>query len=216
MLLLHGTFSSIAIDFSTLVPALLTAGFCVYGQDYGLLGTAAIKTSAASFAVFAGQVLRVTGAAAVDVVGFSQGGLVLRTALRLDGLAPSVHSAVLIAPSFHGTTSGLIDLLPAGACPACIDQKADSPLLQELAVDGDLEPAVRYAVAVLSTDRVVTPWESQIPAGAGDQVSSVVVNEQCPDSRAVHENLPRSAPVVAWVTAALAADGVAAPSDLAC
>ena len=93
--MLHGTFSTIAVDYSALAPALVAAGFCVYGTNYGLYGTQPVRTSATAFASFARQVLTLTGSDQLDVVGFSQGGLVLRTALRQDGMAAKVAVAVL-------------------------------------------------------------------------------------------------------------------------
>jgi triacylglycerol lipase len=216
VLLLHGTFSSIVVDFPVLVPALTAAGFCVYGADYGLLGTQAVRASAASFASVVDQVRSTTGASQVDAVGFSQGGLVLRTALRFDSLVSVVHTAVMISPSINGTTSPLISALPGGICAACTDQAAGSALLTDLAAGGDLDGAVRYAVAVTSSDQIVTPWQRQIPDGPADRVRSVVLDQQCGRTTIRHQDMPRDQGVVGWVVAALAADGDVQAADLIC
>ena len=152
---------------------------------------------------FIDEVLTATGAEQVDVVGFSQGGLVLRTALRLDGLAAKVAVAVLIAPSFHGSTSTLLDALPAGACPACADQAAGSALLAELDAGGDLDGDVRYAVVSSSDDTVVTPVASQVPAGPADRVGRILVQDQCPGEVVDHISLPADPGVIAWTVDAL-------------
>ena len=122
-------------------------------MDYGLGGPPRWLIPRGRVSLFIDTVLAVTGADQVDVVAYSQGGLVLRTALRQDGLAGKVAVAVLIAPSFHGTTSPLLDALPAGACPACTDQGAGSALLTELDAGGDLDGDVRYAVLSTETTR---------------------------------------------------------------
>ncbi|WP_164479185.1 esterase/lipase family protein [Nakamurella antarctica] len=216
VLLLHGTFSKISADYSLLVPQLQKQGWCIFGRDYGLMGTGPVADSAASFASFVSAVRQATGTSQVDVVAYSQGGLVLRTALRNYQIADFVDTAVLIAPSFHGTTSPLIDALPDGLCPACADQKADSALIDSLNAGGDLDGTVRYAVASLTTDQVVIPWQSQVPQGPSDRVTSVVVDQVCPLSTARHENLTRSAAVISWTVAALATQGRPHAADMVC
>lgn len=216
VLLLHGTLSSIAIDFPVLVPALIAAGFCVYGADYGLLGTQAIKSSATAFASIVDEIRAETGTKQVDVIGFSQGGLVLRTALRLDQLASTVHTAVMISPSFHGTTSPLVGALPKGLCEACAEQAAGSTLLTELDAGGDLDGDVRYAVIVTSADQIVTPWQQQIPAGGPDRVRSAVLDLRCPGTRIQHQQMAHDQGVVGWAVAAVAAGGEVRAADLVC
>ena len=180
VVLLHGSFSTVADNFAPLVAALLASGRCAYGLDYGNDGTAAVTASATQAADLVRLVLTVTGAAQVDVVGYSQGGLVLRTALRLNGLARVVRVAVLLAPSFHGTTSPLATLVPGMLCPACADQAAGSPLLTRLDAGGDLDGDVRYAVLSTRDDQIVTPVSSQIPDGPADRVRSLEVQQACP------------------------------------
>src|SRR6478735_2373709 len=150
VLLLHGTLSTPRSNFGTLAPALRAAGRCVYALEYGARfgygGIGPIRTSAADVATFARRVLEVTGADQLDVVGYSQGGLVVRTMLRYDLDPGLVRVAVLVAPSYHGTTSPVTTNIPSGLCPACEDQTVGSPLLTDLATGGDLAGNVRYAV----------------------------------------------------------------------
>ena len=216
MVLLHGTFSTVASNFSSMAPALQSSGRCVYAIGYGSNGTASVRRSATQVAAFIRTVLNVTGADQVDVVGYSQGGLVLRTALRDDDLAAAVRTAVLIAPSFHGTDSPLLDSLPAGLCPACEDQRAGSALLTELAAGGDLDGDVRYAVVSTSTDTVVTPVASQVPVGPADRVRALVVQDRCPADTVDHVHLPADPAVNAWTVAALDARGLPDPEALPC
>jgi triacylglycerol lipase len=215
VVLVHGTFSSVAGNFTPLAGALQADGRCVYGMNYGLAGLAPVRDSATTVAGFVDSVREVTGADEVDVVAFSQGGLVLRTALRLDGLAGKVGTAVLIAPTFHGTTSDL--LAGAGiACPACADQTAGSALLTELDAGGDLDGDVRYATISSRDDTVVTPVDTQSPVGPADRVTWLIIQDDCPDARIEHLDLPGDPGAIDWVRVALATDGRPDPSAYRC
>lgn len=216
VVLLHGTFSTVKSNFAAMTSGLQASGRCVYGLDYGLGGLQSVRTSAASISGFVDEVLQVTGAEQVDVVAFSQGGLALRTALRWEGLASKVAVAVLIAPSFHGTTSTLLNALPAGACPACSDQGAGSALLTELDAGGDLDGDVRYAVVSSENDTIVTPIGAQRPDGPADRVRSIVVQDQCPGEVVDHIALPAEPGVIAWAVDALDTDGAPDPAALTC
>ncbi len=216
MVLLHGSFSTVASNFSTLVPALRESGRCVYGLNYGRRGVDGVAGSARAAARLIGTVLALTGAPRADVVGYSQGGLVLRAALRLDGQAARVRVAVLLAPSFHGTTSPLAAAVPPALCPACADQAAGSALLRRLDAGGDLDGSVRYAVVSTSDDTVVTPVASQIPRGPASRVRSVTVQQVCPKAHLDHIALPHDPGVVHWVVAALADAGRPPEGALTC
>ena len=216
VVLLPGTFSTVAGNFAPLAPALQADGRCVFGINYGSAGIGPVRDSATTVARFVDDVLTVTGADQIDVVAFSQGGLVLRTALRLDGLAPQVGTAVMIAPSFHGTTSDLLDGVPAVACPACADQTAGSELLTELDAGGDLDGQVRYATISSRDDTVVTPVQAQSPVGPPDRVQSLIVQDACPQTHLDHLQMPADPGVITWVRRALLTDGRPGPSAYSC
>ena len=221
VVLLHGTFSTTASTFSALSSALQAAGRCLYGIDYGRGGVQPVRSSAQAVADFIDLVLTATGAEQVDVVAYSQGGLVLRTALRLDGVASEVATAVMIAPTFHGSTSPLLDSVPAGVCAACADQAAGSPLLAELDAGnspgaGDLDGDVRYAVVSSRDDTIVTPIASQVPLGSADRIHSLIVQDQCPGEFVDHVALPADPGVVSWIADALDTDGSPNPAALTC
>ncbi len=216
VVLLPGTFSTVQSNFTALAAALQADGRCVYGLNYSLAGVAPVRESATAAAGFVQDVRAATGADQVDVVGFSQGGLVLRTALRLDGLAPAVATAVLIAPSFHGSTADLLTGVPAAACPACADQTAGSALLTELDAGGDLDGQVRYATISSRDDTVVTPVDGQSPVGPADRVRSLAIQDRCPRATVSHLDLPADPGVVGWVGAALDSDGRPEPTAYRC
>ncbi|WP_196073107.1 esterase/lipase family protein [Nakamurella alba] len=215
VLLIHGTFSTASSNYGGLAYPLVETGRCVYAVDYGNQGTDAVGSSATEVAAAARQVLESTGSARLDLVGYSQGGLIVRTMLRDNGLADLVRVAVLIAPTFHGTTAPEVQAL-APVCAACADQVAGSELLQRLDAGGDLDGAVRYAVVSSSADTAVTPTASQVPEGPADRVVSIVAEDQCPGLVTDHVAIPADPGVVNWVIAALETGGAPPPQALTC
>ena len=160
VILLPGTLYDMADTWQALGPILADDGWCVYGLNYGAAASTTlsggriwsvgdIPTSAGQLAAFVRQVLAATGASKVDLVGWSQGGMMPRWYMRFDGGAAYVHDLVGLSPSNHGTTvdglSALFDAvtalgLPApltlAQCLACTQQLAGSSFLQQLNAGG--------------------------------------------------------------------------------
>src|SRR5438128_1772103 len=74
-------------------------------------GLGDIRQSAAELSAFVDNVLAATGAAKVDLVGHSQGGMMPRYYLKNLGGAAKVGVLIGLSPSNHGTTlNGLFTL----------------------------------------------------------------------------------------------------------
>jgi triacylglycerol esterase/lipase EstA (alpha/beta hydrolase family) len=91
VVLVHGTFGNRFDSWQLFSPALKAAGYCVYALDYGsydgsglagIYGTGPIERSAQQLADFVRGVRAQTGAAKVDLVGHSQGGMMPRYFLK--------------------------------------------------------------------------------------------------------------------------------------
>ena len=195
VVLVHGTFGNAWDNWLVGAPYIAARGFCVFELDYGqepgvplFHGLAPVAQSAQQLADYVDQVLAATGAAQVDIVGHSQGGMMPRYYLKFLGGAAKVHTLVGLAPSNHGTTLDGIETLAAKyypdavdlistACPACGDQVVGSALLQKLNADGDTVPGVDYTVIASRYDEVVTPYQSQFLSGAN--VHNVVLQDLC-------------------------------------
>jgi triacylglycerol esterase/lipase EstA (alpha/beta hydrolase family) len=212
VILLPGTAYDLADTWQALGPILADAGWCVYGLNYGatadttlsgnrIWSVGDIPTSAGQLATFVRQVLATTGASKVDLVGWSQGGMLPRWYLRFDGGATSVHDLVGLAPSNHGTTVdgfnalfgavtalGLPAPLTLAQCPACTQQLVGSTFLQQLNAGRDTVPGVRYTVIETEDDEVVTPYTSAFLSGPA--VTNVTLQNQCPDDHADHLAMP--------------------------
>ncbi len=194
VVLVHGTFGNSVDNWLGLAPYLKNRGYCVFSLDYGQLpgvpffhGLGPVEKSAEQLDAYVDRVRAATGAAKVDVVGHSQGGMMPRYYLKFLGGAAEVNALIGIAPSNHGTTlSGLTALLPyfpgaedllGTATPALADQIAGSAFLTKLNAGGDTVPGVRYTVIATKYDQVVTPYRSAFLTGPN--VRNVVLQDLC-------------------------------------
>ena len=202
VVLVEGTFESMAKNWATLSPHLKDRGYCVFALDYGttngVQATGPVAESAKELKRFVGKVRSATGARKVDLVGHSQGGMMPRYYLRFLNGADKVHHLVGIAPSNHGTTSPLVPppTFPFDAiCQACLDQKAGSPFLTKLNANGDTVRGPYYTVISTQYDEVVTPYTSQALDGPRNRVTNVVIQDLCPLDPIEHDQTPND-PVV--------------------
>lgn len=141
-----------------------------------------------------------TGAASVDVVGYSAGGVVARLWAREGGAAEARRIITLGSPH-HGTDLAALagGVLP-DECPAgCQELAPGSALLQRLNA-GDETPAGPTWVSFWTTvDRTVQPPDSARLAGALD----VPIQSVCPASQVSHGKLPTDPLVQRMVLAEL-------------
>jgi triacylglycerol esterase/lipase EstA (alpha/beta hydrolase family) len=204
VILVNGTFANQDDNWQAASPLLANHGYCVFTFNYGgpsassiVQGTGDIAASAGQLASFVTQVLAATGAAKVDLVGHSQGGMMPRYYLNFLGGAAHVDKLIALAPSNHGTTlDGLIALVKAfgaaglvngalGAlCTACVEQEAGSSFLANLNAGGDTVAGVSYTVIESRYDDVVTPYTSAFLSGPG--VTDITLQNQCPLDQTDH------------------------------
>jgi triacylglycerol esterase/lipase EstA (alpha/beta hydrolase family) len=200
VVLVHGTAENMTYNWYTLSPLLANEGYCVfalnYGQDpetptLGLPGAShpggvrPIAESAEELDAFVDRVLAATGAAEVDIVGHSQGGMMPRYYTRFLGGAAEVDKLVGLAPSNHGSTlhglnniPGVPELTALGLGPSVMDQQPDSEFMQKLNEGGDTVPGVTYTVIATRYDEVVTPPESSFLDGPN--VTNIMLQDRCP------------------------------------
>jgi len=197
VVLVHGTFANMDDNWQAASPLLANHGYCVYAFNYGgtsasspIQGIGDISASAAQLATFVNSVLAATGAAKVDLVGHSQGGMMPRYYLNFLGGAAKVNDFVAFAPSNYGTTldgittlasllgvSGQINGALTSVCPACVQQEQGSAFLAGLNATPTV-PGVHYTVIESVDDEVVTPYTNAfLPAAAN--VTNTTVQNQC-------------------------------------
>lgn len=182
VVLVHGTVENRVINWSALSPLLKNNGYCVFALNFGaylpgpFLGLADISDSALELGAFVNRVLSATGAAKVDIVGHSQGGMMPRYYIKYLSGYTVVDKLVGLAPSNHGTTlSGISTLgrvIPAvspileASAPALEQQRLGSDFNRDLDAGGDTIAPVRYTVIASRYDEVVTPYTNAFLSGA--------------------------------------------------
>jgi triacylglycerol esterase/lipase EstA (alpha/beta hydrolase family) len=224
VVLSEGTFASQYNSFGAISPWLANRGYCVYSFNYGqtispsmfhAMGN--IANSASQLASFVNRVRSNTGAAKVDIVGWSQGGMMPRYYIDNLGGAASVHELVALAPSNHGTNLDGIKNLISGLgglgvatslispwCDACTQQLAGSSFLTHLNANGGTEPGVRYVNIETSYDEVVTPYTSAFLSGSN--VQNILLQNQCSQDHSDHISIPYDSNALQDVVNALGAD----------
>ncbi|WP_458113529.1 lipase family protein [Arthrobacter sp. R1-13] len=215
IILVPGTFESMAKNWITLSPYLKNAGYCVfalnYGETNGVYATAPVADSARELAPFVDAVRAATGAKKVNLVGHSQGGMMPRYYLGFLGGAKYVNQLVGIAPSNHGTEGVIVpppSFLPeadfdALDCAACADQQADSAFMQKLNSIGDTVAGPSYTVISTRYDEIVIPYNSQFLTGPARQVTNITIQDKCPADVFEHDQTPNDPVVHQLVTHAL-------------
>src|SRR5690242_4937965 len=218
VVLVHGTFADMSNSWQAISPLLKNNGYCVFALNYGdyngsgaigVYGVDDIPTSAAELNAFVDKVRAATGAAEVDIVGHSQGGMMPRYYLKYLGGAAEVRALVGLSPSNHGTTlDGLFVLsnffpganqFTGALCPACEQQRVDSAFITNLNAGGETVPGVEYTVIQTRYDQVVTPYTSAFLAGA----KNIVLQNQCILDLGDHLSMPYDHIVGADVLTAL-------------
>jgi triacylglycerol esterase/lipase EstA (alpha/beta hydrolase family) len=204
VVLVNGTLANQITSWNALSPLLKNNGYCVYTFNYGGLFAGQISAygpvadSARELGVYIVKVKGSTGAAKVDLVGWSQGGMMPRYYLKNLGGAGSVGRLIGLAPSNHGTTLSALATVAAqlpgalalvGAlCPACTDQIKGSPFLTALNAGGDTVPGVAYTVIQSRYDEVVTPYASAFLDGPG--VKNITIQRRCGLDFGDHLSMP--------------------------
>jgi hypothetical protein len=215
VVLVHATLADEGSNWVTLAPLLANNGYCVYGFNYGATlasfevwpfigpridGLGHIESSARELSSFVSKVLSRTGAAKVDLVGHSQGGMMPNYYIKDLGGAAKVNELIGLAPSNHGTTldgvtelierfpfateitTGLIELLGA---PSLAEQTEKSAFMTKLFGAGEpVVSGVRYAVIETTHDEVVTPYTHAFLSGAN--VTDITIQSQCPSDPVAH------------------------------
>ncbi|MFF4404802.1 esterase/lipase family protein [Streptomyces sp. NPDC001262] len=221
VVLVHGTFGFksglLAEDrWGAMARRLKSDGYCVYALEYGknFFGTPAtgdITKSAGQLNTFVNGVKAASGSGKVDLVGFSQGGLVSRYYLKnLNGAASVDRMIGLVVPN-RGTEvtrawwgSWIYD---------AVDQMLPkSDFLRKLNAGGDLMPGVSYTMLATPDDDTVQPYTSAYLNGPKDRLTVADV-PGIPGSKGdPHEEFPFNPAAIAWVREALRSNGPADPS----
>ncbi|WP_157390328.1 esterase/lipase family protein [Nocardia terrae] len=199
VVLVNGTFGNMYMNWSMYSPQLAADGYCVFGLDYGSGSgpisspfwhqVGSMRSSARELGDFIEVVRGATGAAKVDLVGYSQGGLVPLYYINQLGGADEVDTMIGVAPPSNGiAVYGILPWIASNqgvsaafdsAIPAVQDVTAGSDFVRETASGGLARPNVRYVTIVSRTDSVVQLGDAHLPDGPN--VTNMAIQDQCAD-----------------------------------
>ena len=173
---------------------------------------------ASEYVVYAIKKMAADSGDKVAVVGYSQGGIEPRWALKYwPELRSLVSDYVGIAPASHGAdgAAGLCSL-PAGCGPSILQMSPGSKFLKALDSGPQAFGPVDYTSIYSNTDGTVTPpaERSSLTATAGVNVSNISIQSICPTSATVHIGIPADGVVYALVLDALLRPGAADASRI--
>jgi triacylglycerol esterase/lipase EstA (alpha/beta hydrolase family) len=194
VLLSNGTTANAYENWANLSQKLANAGYCVFAANFGgtpgsfLQTVGPIADTAKALAGFGDKVLRATGAAKLDVVGHSQGGMNIRYWIKYLGGADKISRLVGLSPSNHGTdlfgllsTLEMIPGVPAAlgtVCQSCNEQAVGSAFLADLNAGGETVGGIQYTVIQTRYDDVVTPYTSAY-LKAAPNVKNILLQNVC-------------------------------------
>lgn len=179
VIIVAGTFSP-ALANEPLAARLRADGYRVWIFELPALGTGDIAASARSLNTFADSVRAQTGAAKVDLIGHSQGGLVARQYVKVNGGAAEVDSLISLGAPHYGTyVANLVSFLAFGNCigvVACEQMTMGSTFLNNLNAGDDTIGSVRYTNIYTAFDELVRPVTN---ATLQDGATNVKVQSKC-------------------------------------
>ncbi|SCL15784.1 Triacylglycerol esterase/lipase EstA, alpha/beta hydrolase fold [Micromonospora nigra] len=176
-----GGLSGIATVYQPLAARLRADGYRVWIYQLPNLGLGDITDSARAFSTFVGQVRASTGAAKVDVVAHSEGGLVSRYYIKSLGGASAVGRYVSLGSPQYGTyVANIVKFLGLGSCAgivACQQMSIGSTFLAGLNAGDDTPGAVRWTAVRTLQDELVRPVDN---ARLADGATNVLIQASCP------------------------------------
>lgn len=184
-----GTFGP-AFFYEPLAARMRHDGYHVSIFELTNLGTGDIAGTARDLAAFVDGVRTQTGAARVDLVGHSQGGLVARQYVKYEGGESTVDSVISLGAPHYGTAiANIADFFGGGDClgiVACEQMAVGSEFLNTLNDGDDTVGSVRYTNLYTALDELVRPVAN---ATLQDGATNVRIQSQCPLRAVAHVGL---------------------------
>jgi hypothetical protein len=161
--------------------------YCTVTLPYSTMGDVQV---AGEYVVHAIRSMARTSKRKVDILGFSQGGMLPRWALRFwPGTRAKVDDAVGLDPSNHGTVNSQY-ACQASCPPAYWQQAAGSKFVGALNSRAETFAGVDYTVIYSNHDEVVVPnaddsGSSSLHSGGG-RIANLRVQDICPADNSDH------------------------------
>jgi triacylglycerol lipase len=182
VIVVNGLFG-VGLAYEPLVARLRADGYQVWDFELPTLGTQDIRLSAQALNAFADAVRAQTGAAKVDLVGHSEGGLVSRAYVKYYGGAAEVDSLVTLGTPNYGTVAAnIIRLFTLGTCvgvAACEQMTIGSTFLADLNAGDDSIGTVAYTNIATVMDELVQPYTNSFLNAADGNITNRALQSQC-------------------------------------
>jgi triacylglycerol lipase len=176
-------------------------------------GTGDLQVQAKRLGELVKKTMDAAGAASVDLIGYSAGGVVVRLYVRDEGGASVVRRVLTLGSPHHGTDVAALAEDVAGGCPkACEQLVPGSDLLRRLDAGDETPKGPEWVTVRTSEDKVVTPTASAELGGA----LNIEVQDVCSSATTSHDDLPGDATVLATVRSVLGTALPRVPRDVTC
>jgi triacylglycerol esterase/lipase EstA (alpha/beta hydrolase family) len=167
--------------------ATLHWSYCTVTLPYHTMGDVQMT---GEYVVYALRTMATTARRQVDILGYSQGGMLPRWTFRFwRDTRRLVHAYVALDPSNHGTLDA--NAACRGQCPpADWQQAAGSHFISALNSFAETFGGIDYTVIFSRTDEIVVPnldpsGSSSLHTGGG-QIANIAVQDICPNDTSEH------------------------------
>lgn len=179
--ILVGGLVGIAVAYEPLAARLRADGHQTFVYELPGLGLGDIVASAEALRGYVAQVRTTTGAAKVDIVGHSEGGIVSRYYLKYLGGTAEVERYLSLGSPHYGTyLANIAEFIGVGNCIgvlACRQMTIGSEFIGHLNVGDDTPGPVRYSTVRTLQDELVRPTAT---AALADGATNVLIQAYCP------------------------------------
>ncbi|MFC4150257.1 esterase/lipase family protein [Micromonospora mangrovi] len=176
-----GGLIGVSIAYEPIAARLRADGYRVSIYQLPNLGFGDIRESAKALSSYVDQVRATTGAAKVDLVTHSEGGLVSRWYVKFLGGATKVdHYLSLGSPQYGTYVANILKFVGLGSCagiPACQQMSIGSSFLGDLNSGDGTPGTVRWSTIRTWQDELVRPVDNAV---LGDGASNVLIQSWCP------------------------------------
>jgi triacylglycerol lipase len=182
VIVVNGLFG-VGLAYEPLVARLRADGYQVWDFELPTLGTQDIRVTARALNAFADSVRAQTGAAKVDLVSHSEGGLVSRTYVKYEGGAAEVDSLITLGTPNYGTAAAnIIRFFTLGTCvgiTACEQMTVGSGFLADLNAGDDSIGSVQYTNIATVVDELVQPYTTSFLAAGDGNITNRTLQSEC-------------------------------------
>ncbi|MBY8872698.1 alpha/beta fold hydrolase [Micromonospora sp. PLK6-60] len=176
-----GGLIGVSIAYEPIAARLRADGYRVWIYQLPNLGFGDIRQSAQALGAYVAQVRAATGAAKVDLVTHSEGGLVSRWYVKFLGGTDTVGRYVSLGSPQQGTyVANIVNFVGLGSCAgivACQQMSIGSDFLATLNAGDDTPGAVRWTTVRTWQDELVRPVDNAVLA---DGATNVLIQAACP------------------------------------